>query len=39
MPLASLIQEKEVTVQTIQNACETVDGALETIMDTMVSPV
>ena len=35
--LLVVIHEKEVTVETIQNACETVDGALETVMDIMMS--
>ena len=35
--LLVLIQEKDVTVEAIQDACETLDGALETVMDTMMS--
>ena len=31
-----LLQEKEVSIEGIQNACERVDGAIETVMDTMV---
>ena len=35
--LLVLIQEKDVTVEAIQDACEALDGALETVMDTMMS--
>ena len=35
--LLVLMQEKDVTVEAIQDACETLDGALETVMDTMMS--
>ena len=35
--LLSLMQEKDVTAEAIQDACETLDGALEAAMDTMMS--
>ena len=35
--LLVLIKEKDVTVEAIRDACETLDGALETAMDTMMS--
>jgi len=35
--LLVLLQEKEVSIESIQNSCERVDGALETVIDTMVS--
>ena len=35
--LLVIIQEKDVTAETIQDACETLDGTLETAMDTMMN--
>jgi len=32
-----LLQERDVSVETIQSSCERVDGVLEMIMDTMMS--
>jgi len=35
--LLVLLQERDVSVETIQSSCERVDGVLETVMDTMIS--